>query len=123
MNRIILLCIALFIGLSLNPVHATTYTIDNPYITENHKKVTLMWNQRIPVIVTVYKLSYVRKLPNNCIDIHTLGANCAMLYKKMVWKITDISVTDKGYQKGDQYYIQRNIYKNHNVVYGPFIPR
>jgi hypothetical protein len=103
-------------------VEATGYTIDAPRLQEKNRKVTISWYQYEPVLITVYKLSYTRKLSNNCSGVETLGANCVMLFQKI--GITgNITVVDRGYKKGDQYFIQQNVYLTHNGGYGPFIPR
>jgi hypothetical protein len=99
-----------------------TYNISAPHLTEKNHKITIEWRQTQPVLVTVYKLSYVRRLPNNCSGVETLGANCVMLWQR-TGLVGNIRVTDKGYRKGDQYFIQQNVYQTHNGGYGPFIPR
>jgi len=98
------------------------YSISAPHLTEKNHKITIEWRQTQPVLVTVYKLSYVRKLSNNCSGVETLGANCVMLWQR-AGLVGNIRVTDKGYRKGDQYFIQQNVYQTHNGGYGPFIPR
>lgn len=100
----------------------SSYTISSPNIQENRRKVTIEWNQTQAVLVTVYKLSYVRKLSNNCSGVETLGASCVMLWQKR-GILGTIRVIDKGYRKGDEYYIQQNVYQTHNGGYGPFIPK
>ncbi len=116
---ILILLLALAIHLSV--ASAKEYTISTPRITTVGKKVTLEWNQTQDVLVTVYKISYVRKLSNNCKDIETSGANCTLLF--ITKKTGNIKVIDKGYKKGDQYFIQQNVYQTHNGGYGPFVPR
>lgn len=98
------------------------YRIDSPHLTERNHNVTIEWRQTQPVLVTVYKLSYVRRLSNNCSGVETLGASCVMLWQKR-GLVGNIRVTDKGYRKGDQYFIQQNVFQTHNAGYGPFIPR
>lgn len=98
------------------------YTIDSPRLQEKNRKVTISWNQTQSVLVTIYKLSYTRKLANNCQGVETLGASCVMLFEKTGFT-GNIFVTDKGYRKGDQYFIQQNVYLSHNGGYGPFIPK
>lgn len=98
------------------------YRIDAPHLTEKNHKVTIEWRQTQPVLVTVYKLSYVRRLANNCAGVETLGASCVMLWQR-TGLVGNIRVTDKGYRNGDQYFIQQNVYQSHNGGYGPFIPR
>jgi len=119
----------LLIGLMLAPAAISEaknkplpYTISAPRLQEKNHKVTIEWNQTQPVLVTVYKLSYNRKLANNCAGVETLGANCVMLWQR-TGLVGNISVTDKGYKKGDQYFIQQNVYQTHNGGYGPYIPR
>lgn len=98
------------------------YRISAPRLQEKNRKVTIEWYQTQPVLVTVYKLSYTRKLSNNCVGVETLEASCAMVLQKRAI-VGNITVVDKGYKKGDQYFIQQNVYQTHNGGYGPFIPK
>ena len=126
MIAIIALLIGVILGLSITNVHAADrplpYTISNPHITIKNKSVLIEWRQTQKVLVMVYKVSYTRKLNNNCGDLETFGANCTIIWQKT--NLTgNIRITDKNYKKGDEYYIQQNVYLTHNGGYGPFIPK
>lgn len=126
-NVKLILLMLLVIGLLLIPSIVAgknkplSYSINAPHLTEKNHNITIEWRQTQPVLVTVYKLSYVRKLNNNCSGVETLGANCVMLWQR-TGLIGNIRITDKGYKHGDQYFIQQNVYQSHNGGYGPFIP-
>lgn len=109
----------------VSPVEARNrplpYTIDTPHVVEKNRTILLEWRQTSPVLVTVYKLSYTRRLPNNCTAVETFGAQCSIIWQK-IGLVGNIRVTDKFYRRGDAYFIQQNIYQSHNGGYGPFYP-
>jgi len=104
------------------------YTIDSPYITKRNKTtVVIEWDQHIPNLIVVYKVSDIRPEYSNCPEEYTPAKYCRVI--STLNNVTGrIRVKDVNYKKGDRYYIFRYFYKTMLEIYpsreyGPFTPK
>lgn len=129
MKKFIILAVILFSLFAPINIYAADKplpnTIANVQISkQTDHKVLISWRQVSKYTLVVYKLSYDRKIFNNCSsDIETFTASyCKVLWIRTIQNPGNIRITDRDYKKGDEYYVLQYAYQTHNGAYGPFTP-
>lgn len=117
----------------ISPIQASAvYTISNPRIVlhKNKHLVQIKWFQYGPKRLIVMKTtnsSYSLPICHRDWRAYVKDDNtqkyCYYLFFGIIESNRDITITDKHWEKSDQYYLQQTEYPGRDFPYGPFIPK